>query len=57
MDVIRKLLEYVGIDPLRVRMTWVSAAEGKKFADVVNEVTEDIKKLGPMQCLRRTNTW
>jgi len=55
--VLKKLLEYLGIDERRVRMTWVSAAEGKKFADVIKEVTEDVRKLGPMQQIRRTNTW
>ena len=57
MAVLKNLLEYAGIDPLRVRMTWVSAAEGNKFAEVVTEVTEDIKKLGPMQQFRRENKW
>ena len=57
MAVLKNLLEYVGIDPRRVRMTWVSAAEGNKFAEVVKEVTEDIKKLGPMQNFRRENKW
>lgn len=57
MTVLKKLLEYLGIDEQRVRMTWVSAAEGKKFADVIKEVTEDVRKLGPMQQIRRTNTW
>jgi len=57
MTILKKLLEYLGIDERRVRMTWVSAAEGKKFADVIKEVTEDIKKIGPMQQLRRTNQW
>ena len=57
MTVLTKLLEYLGIDERRVRMTWVSAAEGKKFADVIKEVTEDIKEIGPMQQLRRTNQW
>jgi len=42
MAVLKNLLEYTGIDPNRVRMTWVSAAEGNKFAEVVTEVTEDI---------------
>ena len=42
MAVLKKLLEHIGIDPNRVRMTWVSAAEGHKFAEVVKEVTEDI---------------
>jgi len=55
--VLKNLLEYAGIDPRRVRMTWVSAAEGNKFAEVVTEVTEDIKKLGPMKHFRRENKW
>jgi F420-non-reducing hydrogenase iron-sulfur subunit len=55
--VLKNLLEYTGIDPKRVRMTWVSAAEGNKFAEVVKEVTDDIKKLGPMQQFRRENKW
>lgn len=55
--VLKKLLEYTGIDPRRVRMTWVSAAEGKKFAEVVTEVTEDIRELGPMQHFKRENKW
>ena len=57
MAVLKKLLEHTGIDPNRVRMTWVSAAEGHKFAEVVKEVTEDIRKLGPMQHFKRENKW
>jgi len=55
--ILRKLLEYIGIDPRRVRMTWVSASEGKKFAEVVKEVTDEIRELGPMQHFKRENTW
>jgi F420-non-reducing hydrogenase iron-sulfur subunit len=57
MAVLKKLLEHTGIDPNRVRMTWVSAAEGNKFAEVVKEVTEDIRKLGPMEQFKRDNKW
>jgi len=57
MTVLKKLLDYLGIDERRVRMTWVSAAEGKKFADVIKEVTEDIRNLGSMKQIRRTNSW
>jgi len=57
MAVLKKLLEYIGIDSRRVRMTWVSASEGKKFAEVVQEVTDDIRKLGPMQHFKRENKW
>ena len=52
----RRLLEFVGIDPLRLRMSWVSASEGKKFADVVTTVTEDIRKLGPQHSFMRETT-
>jgi F420-non-reducing hydrogenase iron-sulfur subunit len=55
--VLKNLIQFVGIDPRRIRMTWVSAAEGNKFAEVVKEITEDIRKLGPMQQFRRDNKW
>jgi len=57
MTVLKKLLDYLGIDERRVRMTWISAAEGKKFADVIKGVTEDVRNLGPMKQIRRTNSW
>jgi len=44
-----RLLEFLGIDPKRVQMSWVSASEGPKWAEVVEEVTEDIKSLGPIR--------
>jgi len=44
-----KLLEQLGIDKRRFRIEWVSAAEGDKFAQLVKEITEDIKKLGPFK--------
>jgi coenzyme F420-reducing hydrogenase delta subunit len=40
-------LDYLGIDEGRVQFSWVSAAEGTKFAQVVKEVSEEIRKLGP----------
>jgi coenzyme F420-reducing hydrogenase delta subunit len=42
-----KLLEFVGVDPRRVQMSWVSASEGAKWAEVVEGVTQSIKSLGP----------
>jgi coenzyme F420-reducing hydrogenase delta subunit len=52
-QIMRRILDYVGIHPDRVRMSWVSAAEGKKFGDVINEVVTDIKALGPAQEIAR----
>ena len=37
----------MGIEPARIQLSWVSASEGRKFAEVVAEVTKDIKELGP----------
>ena len=43
-----KLLEQLGLEHGRVRLEWVSAAEGDKFARVVSEFTEEIRALGPL---------
>ena len=45
--VFRSLLDFMGISTERVKFSWISAAEGGKFADLINNVTEDIRKLGP----------
>jgi len=44
---LKKLLEQLGLEPQRLRIEFVSASEGAKFAAVVKEMVEDIKKLGP----------
>ncbi|HHX38663.1 MAG TPA: hydrogenase iron-sulfur subunit, partial [Armatimonadetes bacterium] len=46
-SVFRELLHFLGIEPERVTFSWVSAAEGKKWADLVNEVTATVRQLGP----------
>jgi F420-non-reducing hydrogenase iron-sulfur subunit len=43
------MLRDLGIDPKRLRLEWISAAEGKKYADTMNEFTEQIRALGPLQ--------
>jgi F420-non-reducing hydrogenase iron-sulfur subunit len=47
ITMLKKLLEVVGIEHNRVRLEWVSASEGPKFADTVRNFTETIRKLGP----------
>jgi coenzyme F420-reducing hydrogenase delta subunit len=49
MSMFRKLMEFIGFDQRRVQMSWVSASEGPKWAQVVTEVTEEIRALGPLQ--------
>ncbi|KAA0002186.1 MAG: hydrogenase iron-sulfur subunit [Thermoplasmata archaeon] len=43
----KKLLQEMGINPVRLRLEWVSATEGKKFATVIEEFVNEIKELGP----------
>jgi F420-non-reducing hydrogenase iron-sulfur subunit len=47
VPLLKKMLAQFGIEDDRVRLDWVSASEGDHFAQVVSEMTEQIKKLGP----------
>lgn len=49
---IKELLEFSGVEPERFRMSWVSAAEGAKFAQVVREFVDDLRPLGPQDKLK-----
>jgi len=45
----KPMLEALGIDPRRLRLDWISAAEGRKYAETMNEFTEQIRALGPLR--------
>ncbi len=45
---LKKMLEQFGIEPERLRVEWVSAAEGERFAEIVNNFTQQITQLGPL---------
>jgi F420-non-reducing hydrogenase iron-sulfur subunit len=47
VPLLKKMLEQLGIEDGRVHLDWVSAAEGDRFASIVNEMTEKVKELGP----------
>lgn len=51
--IFRTLLDFVGVPKERVWFSWVSAAEGKKFADLISEMTEKIQALGPFRQARQ----
>ena len=46
-DAIRLMLEDLGIEPERFRLEWVSASEGGRFAEVMQEMVEAVRGLGP----------
>jgi F420-non-reducing hydrogenase iron-sulfur subunit len=45
--VLKKVVESLGLESDRLRLSWISASEGQRFADVVNEFNKKIKKMGP----------
>jgi len=44
---LKRLMVQLRIEPERLRLEWISAAEGEKFAQVVREFVADVKRLGP----------
>lgn len=50
---VKKLLEHLGLEPERFQMSWVSAAEGQKYTQVIKELVKELKPLGPQTKLRR----
>jgi coenzyme F420-reducing hydrogenase delta subunit/ferredoxin len=49
--VFRQLLSFTGIDENRLFFSWVSAAEGQKFADLINDVTAKVRAAGPFEAV------
>ena len=49
---INRMMEYMGIDPKRFHTRWISGAEGPKFQQVVTEMIEEVKAIGPNRKLR-----
>ncbi len=49
IEMVKKLITLTGLEPDRLRLEWVSASEGQRFAQIVTQFTEQIKKLGPSQ--------
>lgn len=49
IELTKKLLHDFGIEPERLRLEWISASEGARFAQVVADFTNTIKELGPLK--------
>ena len=54
---LRRMLGDLGIDPRRLRLEWISASEGDRLREVMNEMTAQLKELGPLNMPRRFRTW
>lgn len=49
IPLLKKTLAQLGIEDERVRLDWVSASEADHFVQIVNEMTEQVRRLGPFR--------
>ncbi len=49
MPFLRNLLSYIGINPERLRLDWVSSSEAPKFVRVTTEFVDAVRELGPLE--------
>ncbi len=55
ISLLKKMLRQFGIEQDRVRLDWVSASEGERFAKVANEMAETIEQFGPLPEFKNIN--
>ncbi len=48
MHISRRMLELIGVNPQRLRLEWLSASEGSRFAEVMNEFVDQVREFGPL---------
>lgn len=57
LALVKKLLEHVGLERERFQISWVSAAEGQKYTQIIKDFVKELKPLGPQKKLRRNLSW
>lgn len=57
VNYVKQLLQEVGIEPERVEMYNLSSAQGQRFAQIAEEMTEKIRTLGPSPIKKRTDAF
>ena len=53
LQALREMMTFLGIDPRRFKMSWVSAAEGAKWSALIGKITEEARALGPFNSFPR----
>ena len=56
-ELLKRLVHDMGIEDDRLRLEWISASEGEKVKTVVNDMTEKIKDLGPLNLPAMYKNW
>jgi len=55
IHLVKNLMEFMGLEEKRFKMSWVSAAEGAKFTKIIGEFAEELKPMGPQTRFRRNS--
>ncbi len=53
VSLLKRVLSELGVEPERLRLEWISAAEGKRFAAVMDDFTEELRSRGPLRLAAR----
>ena len=48
VHICKKIMELTGVNPERLRLEWISASEGMRFAEIMNDFSKKLKELGPL---------
>jgi len=48
MELLQGVLEDIGINPNRLKVEWISAAEGERFAKSIEAFVDELKEIGPI---------
>jgi F420-non-reducing hydrogenase iron-sulfur subunit len=56
-QLLKRMLADMGIEPERLRLEWISAAEGEKVKRVINEMTAAVRALGPLGIPQKFAEW
>ena len=56
-QMLKRMLADMGLEPERLRLEWISAAEGEKVKRVVNEMVAQVQKLGPLGIPQKFEEW
>ncbi len=45
---LKMLMEEIGVEPARLRIEWISALEGRRFKEIIQDMVEELKRMGPL---------
>ena len=57
LPILRSLMAFAGLEPERLRLDWVSASEGERFARITNEFVDEVRELGPVRWRVTGSEW